>query len=104
MYNLVSAIMNVNTHLLTLIGLPGVGKSALVKATLQYIQDRNLLRGGLIYIDARSIGFCETFVRNLNAQLISENSLLFGTAKPRNAANQQDSLNTFILIISKVSQ
>jgi MoxR-like ATPase len=34
MYGLVSSIMNINTHLLTLIGLPGVGKSALVKSTL----------------------------------------------------------------------
>ena len=47
-------------------GLPGVGKSSLVKATLQYIQDRSLLRGGLIIIDARSIGSCELFVRKLN--------------------------------------
>jgi hypothetical protein len=37
MYLLIKKIMVVNNHLLTLIGLPGVGKSALVKSTLQYI-------------------------------------------------------------------
>jgi len=37
MYILVSKIMTVNIHLLSLIGIPGVGKSSLVKATLQYI-------------------------------------------------------------------
>ena len=79
MYNLVSKIMTVNNHLLTLIGLPGVGKSALVKSTLQYIQDRNLLRGGLIFMQARSILDSKTFVRRLNEQLISENPVLFGS-------------------------
>jgi len=79
MYNLVCKIMTVNNHLLTLIGLPGVGKSALVKSTLQYIKDRNLLRGGLIFMQARSILDSKTFVRHLNEQLISENPVLFGS-------------------------
>lgn len=58
--------MSINNHLITLMGLPGVGKSSLVKATLQYIQDRSLLKGGLIITDARSINNCELFVRKLN--------------------------------------
>lgn len=37
MYTLVSKIMSFNYHLITLIGLPGVGKSAVVKSTMQYI-------------------------------------------------------------------
>lgn len=73
--------MVVNNHLMTLIGLPGVGKSALIKSTLKYIQDRSLLRGGIVYTDARSISKCDIFVRKLNEQLIAEYPLIFGERK-----------------------
>jgi putative protein kinase ArgK-like GTPase of G3E family len=66
MYQLLQEIMNVSKHLHTVIGLPGVGKSALIKSTLQYIQDRCLKRGGIIYTDARSNSNCEIFVHKLN--------------------------------------
>lgn len=102
MYLLLQKIMNVNNHLLTLIGLPGVGKSSIVKSTLLYIQERSLLRGGIIYTDARSVPTSEALMRKLNSQLIAENPTVFGTGKHRQS-HQQDSLSIFILIISKIS-
>jgi ABC-type dipeptide/oligopeptide/nickel transport system ATPase component len=83
MYKLVLKIMNANNHLITLIGLPGVGKSSMVKSTLQYIKERRLIRGGIIYTDARSVASSEALIRKLNSQLISENPQVFGTAKNR---------------------
>jgi predicted AAA+ superfamily ATPase len=81
MYHLITKITSPLNHLITLMGLPGVGKSSLIKATLQYIQDRSLLRGGLILTNAQSISNCELLVRTLNNQLISENPFMFGSAK-----------------------
>lgn len=86
MYLLVSKIMMAHVHLLTLIGLPGVGKSSLVKSTLHYLQDRSLLRGGIIYTDVRSIRDSKSFLRQINEQLITENPLLFGSSKQRQFA------------------
>ena len=103
MYILITKITSPLNHLITLMGLPGVGKSSLIKATMQYIQDRSLLRGGLIIVDARSKSRCEQLVRKLNNQFISENSAMFGSAKEHNQSQQQDCLSTFILIISKIS-
>jgi predicted AAA+ superfamily ATPase len=84
MYILITKITTPLNHLVTLMGLPGVGKSSLIKATIQYIQDRSLLRGGLIFTDARSISNCELLVRKMNNQFISENSAMFGSAKEHN--------------------
>ena len=66
MYNLITKITSPMNHLITVMGLPGVGKSSLIKAALQHIEDRRLFRGGSILTDARSISNCELFVRKLN--------------------------------------
>jgi Cdc6-like AAA superfamily ATPase len=46
-FNLVNKILSNKAHnLFTLYGLPGVGKSALARKALQFIEDRCLLAGG----------------------------------------------------------
>ena len=54
------------SRLFTLVGWPGVGKSALVTRMLNYIQDRSLFDGGSIYINARNYSMCERFIRHFN--------------------------------------
>ena len=66
MYSIISKVMSGSTNLFTMIGLPGVGKSSLAKATMHYIEERSLLKGGAILTDARNIRNCELFVRKLN--------------------------------------
>mmetsp|Transcript_2975 Transcript_2975/g.4048 ORF Transcript_2975/g.4048 Transcript_2975/m.4048 type:complete len:97 (+) Transcript_2975:320-610(+) len=61
------------SRLFTLIGWPGVGKSALVASMLGYISERNLLPGGSIYFNARNFAICERFIRNFNVELVREN-------------------------------
>jgi hypothetical protein len=41
--------------LLTLIGIPGIGKSSLVKYTLRHIDERRLLVGGYIFLNVRGV-------------------------------------------------
>ena len=88
--------------LLTLRGLPGIGKSALVASVLEYIDERHLLKGGSIYINARNISSCEIFIRNFNQILISENPIIFGNAREHNM-RQQEPIQTLNLILSKIS-
>lgn len=53
MFKLIQKIMsNQTARLITMIGLPGVGKSALIKNTIHHIQERNLLIGGCIFSNA----------------------------------------------------
>ena len=63
-------INNKASRLITLSGMPGVGKSSLVLSTLQWMEQRFLLRGGSIYYNARDILCSVTFTRKLCNQLI----------------------------------
>ena len=86
----------------TLLGLPGIGKSSMAKNILHYIDDRSLLTGGSIYINASNITDCEVFLRIFNTHLITENPVLFSNAKELGWKEQQ-SLTTFNLILSKIN-
>ena len=65
------------SRLFSIIGWPGMGKSALIASVLDYISERGLLKGGSIYFNARNISLVELFIRNFNQVLISENPKLF---------------------------
>ena len=65
-------------------GLPGIGKSSLIKNTIDYISERSLLKGGSIYVNARNITVSEQFMKKFNQMLIAENPVLFGNAKEKN--------------------
>ena len=67
MFRVLDKIMDSkSSRLFNLIGLPGMGKSALVASILDYIAERSLLKGGSIYFNARNISMCEMFIRNFN--------------------------------------
>ena len=84
MFRVIDKLLNsVKSRLFNLIGWPGIGKSALVASILDYISERSLLKGGSIYFNARNIQMCESFIRNFNQVLISENPTLFGIVKTR---------------------
>ena len=62
-------------------GMPGVGKSSLMCNTLHFIAERELFKGGSIFMNARNITVCEVFLRDFISMLITENPILFGNAK-----------------------
>ena len=66
-----------SSRILNLIGMPGVGKSSLVLGTLEWIEERNMLRGGMIYKNARDISCSIVFARKLCNHLMSNYPNLF---------------------------
>jgi Ni2+-binding GTPase involved in maturation of urease and hydrogenase len=69
MFKLLTKILSAtSSRLLNVVGLPGVGKSMLVKNTLSYIQERRLLQG-CILSDAQNINDCEILVKQLVSQI-----------------------------------
>ena len=81
-FKMIQKILEPNSsRLQTLMGMPGVGKSSLMMNTLHFIADRELLKGGSIFINARNITVCEVFLREFVNHLIQENSILFGHVK-----------------------
>ena len=63
MYRLIEKILSPkHSRLLTLMGLPGVGKSSLVANTLDYVVERKLLKAGSIYLDIRNMNCPEEFL------------------------------------------
>ena len=63
-YRILEKILNsrATSRLVTLIGWPGVGKSALVANLISYISKRNLLLGGTIYMNACNFQMCDRFI------------------------------------------
>ena len=56
MFKLISKIMSEKaSRLISVVGLPGVGKTVLVKNTIHHIQERRLLAGGFIFSNAQNI-------------------------------------------------
>lgn len=91
-----------NQRLFNIVGLSGMGKSALVASVLDYIAERGLLKGGSIYFNARNITMCEIFIRNFNQVLISENPSLFGIARERDQVKNEP-IKTLESILAKIS-
>lgn len=90
MFRVMDKLLNSKqSRLFNLIGWPGVGKSALAASILAYISERDLLKGGSIYFNARNISMCELFIRNFNQVLISENPILFGNTREPDKLKQE---------------
>lgn len=81
--------------------MPGVGKSSLVLSTLQWMEERSLLKGGSIYYNSRDISCCELFTRKLCNKLIKENRKLFKSIISHLDCNKQP-MKVLKLIISKL--
>jgi hypothetical protein len=48
-----------------LTGFAGVGKSALARHTVHYVQERTVLGGGCVYVNARGINDFQMFVKRV---------------------------------------
>ena len=79
-----------------------MGKSALIASVLDYINERGLLKGGIIYFNAKNLSFVELFIRNFNQVLISENPKLFSFTTDRNQLKNQP-LKTFMSILEQIA-
>jgi len=52
MFKLIQFVMS-DSRLLTVVGLPGIGKTALLKNSMHYINERRMLKGGCtLFINA----------------------------------------------------
>lgn len=58
---------------MNLIGLPGIGKTALSKNVVHYISERDIFRSGIIFLPLKGILNCEIFFKKLLAGFLREN-------------------------------
>lgn len=108
MFKLIQNVLSPKTsRLLTVLGMPGIGKSSLVRKTIQHINERMLLPGGYIIINARGIKDCEVFLRTFNQQVITEDNPLFffslGQTLEQRRQMQHDSIAITDLILEKIA-
>lgn len=67
-------VTNIYNHrLVTVIGLPGIGKTALAKNTLHYLFDRRVFQAGIVYIPLKGYMNCEIFMRKLLVNFVIDN-------------------------------
>lgn len=105
MYQVIKKLLSPNCgRIYTIWGQHGVGKTALVKAVMQYVGERNLIKGGFFYIQANGINNCEVFLRRLNLQLVKENPQLFGPCRDYFDSKSIDVLGVFRLILNTINQ
>lgn len=64
------------SRLITVIGMAGVGKTALVKNTIHHIHQRRILQGGYIYFDAQNVKDSEVFIKQFVSQAEREKTQL----------------------------
>ena len=60
---------NKHSRLITVLGLPGIGKTSLVRNTLVHIEERGLLTGGAISIKCQYITSIEQFLTKFLSEL-----------------------------------
>lgn len=60
-------------RLVNIMGLPGIGKTALSKNVIHYISERPLFKSGIIFLPLKGIMNCEIFFKKLLAGFLKEN-------------------------------
>lgn len=82
---------NSNTkRLLTIHGFAGVGKSALFKHTIHYLQDRNFFDGGCVYLNCRGLSDFDSLLSKLTSAIKTDRSGLFSALKTKGDTNCTD--------------
>ena len=67
-------IHNVYQHrLVTIIGLPGIGKTALAKNSIHYMADRQMFTAGIIFMSLKGFINCELFLKKLLVNFVVQN-------------------------------
>jgi Cdc6-like AAA superfamily ATPase len=89
----------------TVWGQHGVGKSAIVSAVMHYINERTLIKGGFVVVNANGIGNIEVFARKLTIELAEDNDYLFGWQKQEIMQElNKDCLGSFKKVIKQLGQ
>jgi nucleoside-triphosphatase THEP1 len=61
----------------TITGYAGVGKSALARSTINYLTERNMLSGGVFYLNINRVKTYSDFLVEVNEQIINHPSQIF---------------------------
>jgi len=72
-YELLNKLMSPFSKIYTVWGQHGVGKSAIVSAVMHYINERTLIKGGFVVVNANGISNIEVFARKLTIELAEDN-------------------------------
>ena len=65
-------------RLIALLGLPGIGKSAMVRNTMHYILERKLFLGGIMLINLKNAKSLRDLIKKLKKIMIQALKLPFG--------------------------
>lgn len=71
-YEVVSSILT--NRLVTIIGLPGIGKTSLSKNAVHYMATRKMFKAGIVFMPLKGFINCEIFLKKLLTNLIMLNS------------------------------
>ena len=78
-------------RLITLLGLAGIGKSAVARDALHYVMERRYFRGGVIHIDLDHIKSYKIFENKLKSLLIKSLNLRAGNSTYHKLKKSYDS-------------
>jgi Cdc6-like AAA superfamily ATPase len=104
MFKLIQKILSPkSSRLLTLLGLPGIGKSSLARKTIQHINERMLLPGGYIMLNVRGIKYCEDFLRTFIKQVAAKGNPMSADifVGQEQGVTYEDSFSITTLILEK---
>ena len=78
---------------MTLCGFAGIGKSALAKHTCSYVKERNLISGGIVYINGRTIKDFDQLLSKIIYEMQNHPSRVFDQGR-NNKKSIQKSFDT----------
>lgn len=72
LFNLVQKIASNTKRLVSVVGVPGIGKSSLVRRAIHFFDNRKLFTGGIVLIQAKGVESTENLKKLIICSIISE--------------------------------